>query len=79
MEKMLTAESAVMEKTVSQKVTSKQLEAKITVYTVLFAVIILNVLWWAGSRSIVPENVPAMSTLETVQHPHLYTQIEVHP
>ena len=44
MEKMLTAESAVMEKTVSQKVTSKQLEAKITAYTVLFAVIILNVL-----------------------------------
>ena len=52
MENTLAAGNAVREKSALQRTSSKQLEARITAYTVILAAIIVNILWWAGSRSV---------------------------
>ena len=52
MENTWTAENAVREKSALQRPSSKQLEARITAYTVILAAIIVNILWWAGSQSV---------------------------
>lgn len=66
MEKVLTIEHLKETKDISKKVSSKQLEAKITAYTILFATIIVNILWWVGTLSIQWKTSPA-SSLEAVQ------------
>lgn len=40
----------------SKKVSSKQLEAKITAFTILLAAIVLNILWWTGTRFLELDN-----------------------
>ena len=49
MEKVLTIEPIKESKDISKKISSKQLEARITAYTILFATIIVNILWWVGT------------------------------
>ncbi len=66
MEKVLTIEPIRESKDISKKISSKQLEARITAYTILFATIIVNILWWVGTLSIQWETSPA-SSLEAVQ------------
>lgn len=61
MEKVLTVESFKGNKDISKKISSKQLEARITAYTVLLATIILNILWWVGTQAIQWETTPASS------------------
>lgn len=34
----------------AKKISSKQLEAKITAFTILLAVIVMNILWWTGTQ-----------------------------
>ena len=70
MEKVLTIEPIKESKDISKKISSKQLEARITAYTILFATIIVNILWWVGTLSIQWETSPA-SSLEVVQ-PNTY-------
>lgn len=50
MERIRLARSTEMGKEKSKKISSKQLEAKITAYTVLLAVIVMNILWWTGTQ-----------------------------
>ncbi|CDD47598.1 putative uncharacterized protein [Bacteroides sp. CAG:875] len=50
MERIRLVRSTEMGKEKSKKISSKQLEAKITAYTVLLAVIVMNILWWTGTR-----------------------------
>lgn len=33
-----------------KRISSKQLEAKITAFTVLLAAIVMNILWWTGVK-----------------------------
>lgn len=70
MEKVLTIEPIKESKDISKKISSKQLEARITAYTILFATIIVNILWWVGTLSIQWETSPT-SSLEAVQ-PNTY-------
>ena len=39
-----------MEKEKAKRISSKQLEAKITAFTILLAVIVMNILWWTGTQ-----------------------------
>lgn len=66
MEKVLTVESVTKRKDIPKRVSSKQLEARITACTVIFAAIIINILWWVGSQSIQWRTSPAVS-LEAAQ------------
>lgn len=66
MEKVLTIEHIKETKDISKKISSKQLEARITAYTILLATIIVNILWWVGTLSIQWETSPA-SSLEAIQ------------
>ncbi|MDR3794788.1 hypothetical protein [Phocaeicola sp.] len=50
MERIRLVKSTEMGKEKSKKISSKQLEAKITAYTVLLAVIVMNILWWTGTQ-----------------------------
>lgn len=50
MERIRLVRSTEMGKEKSKKISSKQLEAKITAYTVLLAVIVMNILWWTGTQ-----------------------------
>ena len=33
-----------------KRISSKQLEARITAFTVILAVIVMNILWWTGTQ-----------------------------
>lgn len=50
MERIRLVKSTEMGKEKSRKISSKQLEAKITAYTILLAVIVMNILWWTGTQ-----------------------------
>lgn len=50
MEKRRLVNSAEMKKEKSKKISSKQLEARITVFTIILAVIVMNILWWTGTQ-----------------------------
>lgn len=50
MEKIRLVNSTEMGKEKSKKISSKQLEAKITAFTVIMAVIVMNILWWTGTQ-----------------------------
>lgn len=50
MERIRLVRSTEMGKEKSRKISSKQLEAKITAYTILLAVIVMNILWWTGTQ-----------------------------
>lgn len=50
MEKRRLVNSAEMKKEKSKKISSKQLEARITAFTIILAVIVMNILWWTGTR-----------------------------
>ena len=50
MEKRRLVNSAEMTKEKSKKISSKQLEAKITAFTIILAVIVMNILWWTGTQ-----------------------------
>lgn len=50
MERIRLVKSTEMGKEKSRKISSKQLEAKITAYTILLAVIVMNMLWWTGTQ-----------------------------
>lgn len=50
MEKRRLVNSAEMRKEKSKKISSKQLEAKITAFTIILAVIVMNILWWTGTQ-----------------------------
>lgn len=50
MEKRRLVDSAEMKKEKSKKISSKQLEARITAFTIILAVIVMNILWWTGTQ-----------------------------
>lgn len=50
MEKRRLVNSAEMKIEKSKKISSKQLEARITAFTIILAVIVMNILWWTGTR-----------------------------
>lgn len=50
MEKRRLMNNAEMRKEKSKKISSKQLEAKITAFTIILAVIVMNILWWTGTQ-----------------------------
>lgn len=50
MERIRLVKSTEMGKEKSRKISSKQLEATITAYTILLAVIVMNILWWTGTQ-----------------------------
>jgi ABC-type phosphate/phosphonate transport system permease subunit len=50
MEKRRLVNSAEMKKEKSKKISSKQLEARITAFTIILAVIVMNILWWTGTQ-----------------------------
>ena len=50
MEKRRLVNSAGMKKEKSKKISSKQLEARITAFTIILAVIVMNILWWTGTQ-----------------------------
>ena len=50
MERIRLVKSTEMGKEKSRKISSKQLEAKITAYTILLAAIVMNILWWTGTQ-----------------------------
>lgn len=50
MEKRRLVNSAEMRKEKSKKISSKQLEARITAFTIILAVIVMNILWWTGTQ-----------------------------
>lgn len=49
MEKIRLVNSTEMGKENSKRISSKQLEAKITAFTIILAVIVMNILWWTGT------------------------------
>lgn len=51
MEKRRLMNNAEMRKEKSKKISSKQLEAKITAFTIILAVIVMNILWWTVHSS----------------------------
>ena len=50
MEKRRLVNSAEMKIEKSKKISSKQLEARITAFTIILAVIVMNILWWTGTQ-----------------------------
>lgn len=50
MEKRRLVNNAEMTKEKSKKISSKQLEARITAFTIILAVIVMNILWWTGTQ-----------------------------
>lgn len=46
MKRIRLVNSIEMEKEKAKRISSKQLEAKITAFTILLAVIVMNILWW---------------------------------
>lgn len=50
MEKRRLMNNAEMRKEKSKKISSKQLEARITAFTIILAVIVMNILWWTGTQ-----------------------------
>lgn len=50
MEKIRLVNSTEMGKENSKRISSKQLEAKITAFTIILAVIVMNILWWTGTQ-----------------------------
>lgn len=50
MEKKRLVNSAEMKIEKSKKISSKQLEARITAFTIILAVIVMNILWWTGTQ-----------------------------
>ncbi len=50
MEKRRLMNNAEMRKEKSKKISSKQLEAKITAFTIILAVIVMNILWWTSTQ-----------------------------
>lgn len=50
MEEQRLVNSTEMGKIKSKKHSSKQLEARITAFTVILAAIVMNILWWAGTQ-----------------------------
>ena len=50
MEKRRLVNSTEMKIEKSKKISSKQLEARITAFTIILAVIVMNILWWTGTQ-----------------------------
>ena len=50
MEKIRLVNRTEMGKENSKRISSKQLEAKITAFTIILAVIVMNILWWTGTQ-----------------------------
>lgn len=50
MKRIRLVNSIEMEKEKAKRISSKQLEAKITAFTILLAVIVMNILWWTGTQ-----------------------------
>lgn len=50
MKRIWLVNSTEMEKEKAKRISSKQLEAKITAFTILLAVIVMNILWWTGTQ-----------------------------
>lgn len=50
MESISLVNKAEMEKEKPKKISSKQLEARITAFTVVLAIIVMNILWWTGTQ-----------------------------
>lgn len=50
MKRIWLVNSTEMEKEKTKRISSKQLEAKITAFTILLAVIVMNILWWTGTQ-----------------------------
>ena len=50
MEKRRLVNSAEMKKEKSKKISSKQLEARITAFTIILAAIVMNILWWTSTQ-----------------------------
>mgnify|MGYP000373033635 CR=1 FL=1 len=50
MEKRRLVNSAEMKIEKSKKISSKQLEARITAFTIILAVIVMNILWWTDTQ-----------------------------
>lgn len=50
MKKIWLVNNTEMKKEKGEKISSKQLEAKITAFTILLAVIVMNILWWTGTQ-----------------------------
>ena len=50
MEKRRLVNSAEMKIEKSKKISGKQLEARITAFTIILAVIVMNILWWTGRQ-----------------------------
>lgn len=50
MEKRRLVNKTEMGKENFKKISSKQLEARITAFTVILAVIVMNILWWTGTQ-----------------------------
>ena len=63
MEKRRLVNKTEMGKENFKRISSKPLEARITAFTVILAVIVMNILWWTGtqflgifSKSLIPQN-----------------------
>ena len=50
MKRIRLVNSIEMEKEKAKRISSKQLEAKITAFTILLAVIVMNILWCTGTQ-----------------------------
>lgn len=50
MEKRRLVNKTEMGKENFKRISSKQLEARITAFTVILAVIVMNILWWTGTQ-----------------------------
>lgn len=50
MEKRRLMNNVEMNKEKSKRISSKQLEARITAFTIVLAIIVMNILWWTGTQ-----------------------------
>ena len=50
MKRIWLVNSTEMEKEKAKRISSKQLEAKITAFTILLAVIVMNIFWWTRTQ-----------------------------
>lgn len=58
MEKRRLVNKTEMGKENFKRISSKQLEARITAFTVILAVIVMNILWWTGNTVLRVEQQP---------------------
>ena len=67
MEKRRLVNKTEMEKENFKRISSKQLEARITAFTVILAVIVMNILWWTGTQFLVEQQPQYYGNCKTFQ------------